>query len=142
VYAVQPLSGGSPPPADAEVIRIESGASAGGERRTSSGVENTRSNTTVRESPRNGQEPTMPASDGNRRPARPVGSGQAATAEPPGANLAALIQEAESLHAALADMKTRSARLVAGLRRQRKQTRLLNETLKSLRQLRLVEAAG
>ena len=57
-------------------------------------------------------------------------------------SLAALIQEAESLHAALADARCRTARLIAGLRRQRKQNRLLNETLKSLRQLRLVEAAG
>ena len=53
-----------------------------------------------------------------------------------------MIQEAESLHAALADAKSRTARLVAGLRRQRKQSRLVGETLKSLRQLKLVDAAG
>jgi hypothetical protein len=57
-------------------------------------------------------------------------------------SLAELIQEAEALHAALADARSRTARLVAGLRRQRKQSRLVNETLKSLRQLKLVEAAG
>ena len=38
--------------------------------------------------------------------------------------------------------KTTTARLIAGLRRQRKQSRLVNETLKSLRQLKLVETAG
>ena len=70
------------------------------------------------------------------RPPSPTGSDQ------PGISLAALIQEAESLHAALADAKSRTARLISGLRRQRKQSRLVNETLKSLRQLRLVETAG
>jgi hypothetical protein len=57
-------------------------------------------------------------------------------------SLAALIQEAEALHAALAEARSRTARLVAGLRRQRKQSRLVNETLESLRQLKLVETAG
>jgi hypothetical protein len=52
------------------------------------------------------------------------------------------MQEAESLHAALADAKSRTARLIAGLRRQRKQSRLVNETLKSLRQLRLQDVAS
>jgi len=92
----------------------------------------------VRES-RNRPEPSRSTEDRNSRPAGIIPS---AGTETPGTNLATLIQEAESLHAALADMKSRSARLVAGLRRQRKQTRLLNETLKSLRQLKLVEAAG
>ena len=61
--------------------------------------------------------------------------------EQPGTSLAALIQEAESLHATLADAKSRTARLIAGLRRHRKQSRLVSETLKSLRKLRLVETA-
>ena len=52
------------------------------------------------------------------------------------------MQEAESLHATLADAKSRTARLIAGLRRQRKQSRLVNETLKSLRQLRLQDVAS
>ena len=62
--------------------------------------------------------------------------------EPPGTSLAGLIQEAEALHASLADARSRTARLIAGLRRQRKQSRHLQETLKALRQLRLVETAG
>ena len=79
----------------------------------------------------------------NRLSVRPAEAVAAAGSEqPPGTSLAALIQEAESLHAALADARSRTARLIAGLRRQRKQSRLVNETLKSLRQLRLVETAG
>ena len=140
VFAVQPLSGGSPPPADAEVIRIESGTAVGG-RRAQSHDDTTRRTTTVRES-RNGHEPAAPAEGPNRTFPRPVETTSSAGPEPPGTSLAALIQEAEALHASLADARTRTARLIAGLRRQRKQSRLLNETLRSLRQLRLVETAG
>ena len=46
VYAVQPLDGGSPPAADAEVIRIESATATGGEGRIPAGNENTRRTTT------------------------------------------------------------------------------------------------
>ena len=90
---------------------------------------------------RNGHEPATPAETRRQTLARPA-EVCAASPEQPGTSLAALIQEAESLHAALADAKSRTARLVAGLRRQRKQSRLVNETLKSLRQLKLVETAG
>jgi hypothetical protein len=137
IYAVQPLSGGSPPGPEVEVIRIESGAATGGEART----ESTRRTTTVRES-RNGHEPA-PATEGrNHTATRPAEAVSTAVAEQPGTSLAALMQEAESLHAALADAKSRTARLIAGLRRQRKQSRLVNETLKSLRQLRLQDVAS
>jgi hypothetical protein len=140
IYAIQPLSGASPPGAEAEVTRIESGA-AGGEARIATRTESTRRTTAVRES-RNGHEPA-PATEGRNhadtRPAEAVGT--AGTVQP-GTSLAALIQEAESLHATLADAKSRTARLIAGLRRQRKQSKLVNETLRSLRQLKLVEAAG
>jgi hypothetical protein len=61
--------------------------------------------------------------------------------ETTGTTLAALIQEAEALHSILGEAKSRTARLIAGLRRHRKHSRLVQETLKSLRQLRLVEAA-
>ena len=91
---------------------------------------------------RNGRGLAPPAEGGNRPPARPAGAVAIAGPEQPVTGPAASIQEAESLHAALADARSRTARLIAGLRRQRKQNRLLNETLKSLRQLRLVEAAG
>ena len=91
---------------------------------------------------RDGREPAPPAEGGNRRPARPAGAVATAGPEQPGTSPAASIQEAESLHAALAEARSRTARLIAGLRRQRKQSRLVNETLKSLRQLKLVETAG
>ena len=133
IYAVQPLSGGSPPPADAEVIRIESIAAGSGERRVSTA----REATVAANPPDRAPEPTGES----RRPAlRTAGATTAASDQP--TSLAALLQEAEALHATLADMKARSARLIAGLRRQRKQSKLVNETLKSLRQLRLTEAAG
>ena len=63
-------------------------------------------------------------------------------ADEPGTGLAALIREAESLHATLTDAKTRSHRLIAALRRHRKQSRLVQDTLKSLRQLNLRDVAG
>jgi hypothetical protein len=64
------------------------------------------------------------------------------TTADPRSGLAALIQEAESLHATLADAKARSHRLIAALRRHRKQSRLVQDTLKSLRQLNLQDVAG
>ena len=141
IYAIQPLSGASPPGADAEVTRIESGAATSGEGRVVTRTESTRRTTTVRES-RNGHEPA-PATEGrNHASTRPAESVGTAGTEQPGTSLAALMQEAESLHATLADAKSLTARLIAGLRRQRKQSRLVNETLRSLRQLKLVEAAG
>jgi len=91
---------------------------------------------------RNGREPAPPAEGGNRLPARPAEAVATDGPDQPVASLAALIQEAESLHATLADARSRTARLIAGLRRQRKQSRLVTETLKSLRQLKLVETAG
>ena len=116
VYAVQPLGGGSAPSADAEVIRIESGAATGGERRVPAGTENTRRTTTVRES-RNGHEPASPAEGRSRMSAGPAEVGTTAGSEQPsGTSLAALIQEAEALHATLADARSRTARLIAGLR--------------------------
>jgi hypothetical protein len=52
------------------------------------------------------------------------------------------MQEAESLHATLADAKSRTARLITGLRRQRKQSRLVQETLRSLRELKLQDVVA
>ena len=91
---------------------------------------------------RDGREPAPPAEGGDRLPARPAWAVATAGPEQPVASPAASIQEAESLHATLAEARSRTARLIAGLRRQRKQSRLVNETLKSLRQLMLVEVAG
>ena len=80
--------------------------------------------------PNNGHEPAAPA-NGNGHP----------ISDNPGTSLATLIQDAESLHATLTDARTSVDRLLAGLRRHRKQSRLVSETLKSLRQLKLTEAA-
>ena len=44
-------------------------------------------------------------------------------------------------NATLADARSRTAHLITGLRRHRKKSRLLGETLKSLRQLKLQEVA-
>ncbi len=90
----------------------------------------------------NGHEPARPAETRSRTSTRPVETTGTTGTEQPGTSLAALIQEAESLHATLADAKSRTARLIAGLRRQRKQSRLVNETLKSLRQLRLQDVVA
>jgi hypothetical protein len=141
VYAVQPLSGGSAPGPDAHVTRIESATASGGERRVPADNETVRTTMSTRES-RNGHQTAPSAEARNGTLARRSEVTSPTGSEPPGTSLAALIQEAEALHASLADAKSRTARLIAGLRRQRKQNRLLNETLKSLRQLRLVETAG
>jgi hypothetical protein len=60
----------------------------------------------------------------------------------PDGGLAALIREAEAIHEALADAKARANRLVGALRRHRKQTRHVEEALRSLRLLKLQDAAG
>ncbi len=63
--------------------------------------------------------------------------------EPPVASgISALIAEAEAIHATLAIARTRSSRLVAALRKHRKQNRLVQETLRSLHQLKLHDVAG
>ena len=48
--------------------------------------------------------------------------------------LAALIGEAEALHEALSDARSRAGRLVVALRRQKRRERLLTATLASIRQ--------
>jgi hypothetical protein len=141
IYAVQPLSGASPPGADAEVTRIESVAASDGEARIATRTETTRRPMSER-APQNGHELAIPAEGRNHAATRPAEAVSTAGSEQPGTSLAALMQEAESLHATLADARSRTARLIAGLRRQRKQSRLVNETLKSLRQLRLQDVAS
>jgi hypothetical protein len=151
-YIVQPPTGGSPIEPGASVTRIESSTAAGGEKRTQPRSETLRTtvNETVR---RNGHQPAMLAETNGRQsgkpvetnghmPTRPAVTSGTSGDDQPGISLAALIKEAEELHAALGDVKSRTARLIAGLRRQRKQSRLLSDTLKSLRQLKLVEAVG
>ena len=120
---------------------IESGATTGGENPARARSETPRRplSEPIR---RNGHEPVRPAETNGHLPARPAEAASHVGSAQPGTSLPALISEAEALHAALADAKSRTARLIAGLRRHRKQSRLVTETLKSLRQLRLVETAG
>ena len=58
------------------------------------------------------------------------------------AGMAALIEEAVSLHSALGDARSRSARLVSALRGERRRSRLLASTIDQLRQIRLQDVAG
>ena len=80
--------------------------------------------------PNNGHESVVPANSNGHM-----------ASDNNGTSLATLIQDAEALHATLTDARTSIARLIAGLRRHRKQSRLVSETLKSLRQLKLTETA-
>jgi hypothetical protein len=77
----------------------------------------------------------------NPRP-RPEPQTPTAPRDPTATGLVALIREAESLHEALGEARTRSQKLVSALRRQRKQARLMAATLNTLRQLKLQEVAG
>ncbi len=69
----------------------------------------------------------------------PAGENGHTASDNPGSSLAGLIQDAETLHKTLTEARSSTARLIAGLRRHRRQSRLLSETLRSLRQLKLTE---
>jgi hypothetical protein len=152
VFTVQPLGAGSPLEANANVTRIESGAAVGGDGRAPARSEAARSPTSeaVRWNGRDqgrpveahGHHPATTSEAHGHRPARRVETAGPAGHQSSGTSLAALIQEAESLHAALADAKSRTARLISGLRRHRKQSRLVSETLKSLRELKLQDVVA
>jgi hypothetical protein len=57
----------------------------------------------------------------------------------PSGGYGALIAEAEAIRDALKDAFTRSSRLVTALRRHRKQSKIVQTTLASLRQLQEIE---
>ena len=59
---------------------------------------------------------------------------------PNGKGLGALIQEAQALKDALRDAYGRSNRLLVALKRHRKQSKLVQTTLASLRQLQQIES--
>jgi hypothetical protein len=75
------------------------------------------------------------------RPSETNGHAPVASQEPATTGLASLIRDAESLHEALADARSRAGRLVVALRKQKRRERLVQATLASLRQLRLQEVA-
>jgi hypothetical protein len=127
VYAWQPLNADSAIGPTEGATRIESCPS----RRASAPVRphrETPRRTMSEPARRDGHEPTTHAES----------DGQAA-GEGPGTSLAALVRDAEALHTTLTEARSSLARLISGLRRHRKQSRLLSDTLKSLRQLRLGE---
>jgi hypothetical protein len=118
-YCWQPLSADATVPADGEIARVLSTA-------------------VPPDVPPPTGPPRMPMPETNGHATRPPAD---VAATPPGGNgLAGLVAEAQALHATLADARSRTARLVAGLRRHRKQARLLGDTLRSLRELKLAEA--
>ena len=127
VYAWQPLSADSAIGPTDNVIRIESDQFHGGTSRVPT-MPQTARNPVTKPIRRNGQEPKPPGRTAIQ-----------ADGENAGTSLAALIQDAEALHTTLRDARTSTARLISGLRRHRRQSRQLTETLKSLRALRLSE---
>jgi len=129
VYAWQPLSSDAAiEPAD-NVIRIESQPV----------TVITNSITTDNESPRRSMSAPI-QSNGHDSAALANSNGRPAS-ENPGTSLSTLIQDAEALQATLTDARASMSRLIAGLRRHRKQSRLVTETLKSLKELKLTETA-
>jgi hypothetical protein len=154
LYVWQPLSANAAIGPGEHVIRIESGGTSssadqirtGSEtpRRTMSGTAHHRTSRSPEPTPANGhaQSTERSLANGHKCTGGPVmGNGHAGT-ENSGTSLAGLIQEAEGLHTALSEVKSRTARLIAGLRRHRKQSRLVQETLKSLRQLKLSDVVA
>jgi hypothetical protein len=161
-YVWQPLNHDAAIEPVADVVRIESvtaGVSPGlvepPSRRSSQGEPAARARyTTVSEGPRrrngvphasgvtngSGMEQGNGAVDGSRA----VNGNGVPTGIAHGngvTGLAALIEEAETLHRTLADAQGRTRRLIGGLRRQRKQARLMSSTLATLKQLRLQDVA-
>jgi hypothetical protein len=129
VYAWQPLNGDAALVPAGNVLRIES----------STATSTTRSDETAPKPPRRIMRAPTP-SNGHESAVTANGNGHLAS-DNNGTSLATLIQDAEALHTTLTDARTSVARLIAGLRRHRKQSRLVSVTLKSLRQLKLTETA-
>jgi hypothetical protein len=129
VYAWQPLSHESAIPPTENATRIDS-------------VQATASRTRRPVSSTNERSPM--SSNGNGRhdpsstaPNRDCGTTVPESSRNPG--LAALIAEAEALHAALGDARTRAGRLAVALRRYRRHDRLVAGALASLKSLELQE---
>jgi hypothetical protein len=122
-YAWVPLAGATAIPPSDEVIRIESTDHPDPAARPA-----------LTRKPRNAmperteKAPSPPPAPISNDPSNPTG-------------LAALITEAVSLHELLGGARTRTAKLIGALRRERKRSRLLSSTLAQLRELRLQEVA-
>jgi len=129
VYAWQPLSGDAAIEPTDNVIRIASHPE----------TVIPKTVTTNNESPRSSM--SAPIQSNGHESAAPANSNGHPASENSGTSLSTLIQDAEALHATLTDARASMSRLIAGLRRHRKQSRLVTETLKSLRELKLTETA-
>jgi hypothetical protein len=154
IFVAQPLTGGSPLEPGVTPTRIESNSAGSGRKPTRSRTETPRTTMSARPPRTNGKpacsvatnDPTDSA-DGivAKRDIGPenvlANTGQA-RGENVRANLPELIKEAEALHTALAEARSRTARLITGLRRYRKQSRLVSDTLKSLRDLKLQDVVA
>jgi hypothetical protein len=128
-YAWQPLNGDAAIEPTDNVVRIQSspGASSSGAQE----IKQVAPRRTMNErAQRNGHEHRVAP-----------GNSEHTASETLGTNLTTLIKDAEALHATLSEAKSSLARLVSGLRRQRKQSRHLPEILRSLKQLKLMEVA-
>ena len=129
IYAWQPLLAEAAIEPFENVIRIESPAFASEAGQELTPPETPRSTMSDR-APSNGHESVTRANDNGL-----------ATSDSSGPSLAALIQDAKSLQTTLSEVRSSLTRLITGLRRHRKQSRLLHQTIRSIRQLRLTETA-
>ncbi|WP_165253236.1 hypothetical protein [Paludisphaera soli] len=80
-----------------------------------------------------------PSPSGCKPAAKPVSE---PAPEGPTDGVASALEVAEALHRALAEARSRTGRLVAALRRDRRRSRLVASTLRSIEELRLQEVAG
>lgn len=130
VFAWQPLSKESAiEPAD-DVVRVDSPSHPATTPAPSGGPPERKTDVSESDNP-------------NRRDiASHGGSGDHSVPEAPApTGLAALIGEAEALHEALGEARSRAGRLVVALRKQKRREKLVASTLASLRQLRLQDVA-
>jgi hypothetical protein len=124
IYAWQPLSGNSAIEPAADVQRIESSPVS---------LEPEQETTLATIPRRTMNEPAR--RNGQAQKARPESNDQAST-DSPGSNLDSLIHEAEALQTTLVDARSSPALLIAGLRKHLRPSRILSDTLRSLRQLK------
>ncbi len=128
-YAWQPLDADSAIGPSDDAVRIESephpapAVPAGGPRREEADMSES------------------PDPDGRAAGSHNQSGGPAAPEVAAPSGLAALIGEAEALHEALGQARSRAGRLVIALRKQKRRERLVASTLASLRQLRLQDVA-
>jgi hypothetical protein len=131
VFAWQPLSADSAIGPAEDVTRIESVAAGASPTRR---VPATNERSPMSSNGNGHPDPKPAASHHDRGVALPESVGM------PG--LSALIAEAEALHAALGDARTRAGRLAVALRRYRRHERLVSGALASLKSLKLQDFPG